>query len=490
MGTDNLKAWLGVDLGTQGVRATIVYQDGTVIGSGEAQLESRRSSGRHEQDPERWWMATNEATQRACSGLEPGRLGGMATCSTSGTIALLRPGGSATTGLMYDDGRATVETATVNDVGADVWQRQGYRMQPSWALPKLVWLLRHSGPRQPGERVVHQADYVNERLVGHAVATDESHALKTGYDLRRREWPATTMERLGVAADLLPRVVPAGTRLGEISQDASLLTGIPATTPVFAGMTDGCAAQLASGAISPGDASSVLGTTLVVKGVSTDPVCDPNGILYAHRSPFGGWMPGGASNCGAGALLRAFRVTDYDRLTDAAKAYEPARSIVYPLTSRGERFPFLAADAEPFETGRVVDDAERFAGVLQGVAYAERLCFDYMDLLGVPCDGELRVTGGATQNRYWSQLRADVLGREVAVPQHPDPGVGMALLAAASQRDLVSLSGEMIRVSERFEPRSTADRFAEPYSRYLFELERRGWLPSALATHARNRLTR
>ncbi|MFB9840722.1 carbohydrate kinase, partial [Actinoallomurus acaciae] len=85
---------------------------------------------------------------------------------------------------------------------------------------------------------------------------------------------------------------------------AAEVTGIRAGTPIVAGMTDGCAAQLGAGRLTPGSWNSVLGTTLLLKGVTREPLRDPYGVVYSHRAPDDVWLPGGASSTGAGAISR------------------------------------------------------------------------------------------------------------------------------------------------------------------------------------------
>jgi sugar (pentulose or hexulose) kinase len=481
--------WLGLDLGTQSVRALGVGANGAVLAGASRPLTSRRDGLRHEQDPEQWWRALASASREALAGLEPGSIAALAVCGTSGTIVLVDEAGDPLSpGIMYDDSRAGAEAERANAAGEAVWDALGYRIQPSWALPKLLWLLRERAASARGARLAHQVDFVTRRLIGHEVPTDSSHALKTGYDLRRDAWPGDVMAALGVPDGMLPRVVRPGAELGRIDRGGAEATGIPAGTPVIAGMTDGCAAQLAAGALEVGDWSSVLGTTLVLKGTSLDPIRDPHGAVYSHRSPDGRWLPGGASSVGAGVLTQRFPGRALASLDRSAAEREPAGVLVYPLASRGERFPFAVPEAEGFMLGRPVDDADHFSGLLQGVAYVERLCFDYLDRLGAPIDGELTLTGGATRSRYWCQLRADVLGRAVRLVENAEPALGMALLAASRDRPPAAAARTMVRVREVIEPRrDRCERFRAPYVRLVDELERRGWLERAVAEHARAR---
>ncbi len=481
--------WMGLDLGTQSARALAVSPDGEVLASGSHPLRSRRKGPRHEQDPEQWWDAIAMACRKALADVRPEAVGGLALCATSGTIALVDSSGDPlSAGLMYDDSRAEDETRRLNEVGAELWDSLGYRAQPTWALPKLLWLLTEHDDLPAGARLAHQADFVTRRLVGGEVPTDESHALKTGYDLLNDAWPEGLMSELGVPEGLLPHVVRPGGRLGTVAPAAAEATSIPEGTPVIAGMTDGCAAQIAAGALSVGSWNSVLGTTLVLKGVAPKPIRDPLGAVYSHRSPEGSWLPGGASSVGAGVLSESFPDRDLAALDRRAAEREPAGVLAYPLSSRGERFPFAAPDAEGFLLGEPADEVDHYAALLQGVAYVERLCFDHLDRLGAPIGGDLSLTGGAARSRYWCQLRADVLGRPVRLPQHAEGALGMAVLAASAERPLREAVAGMVRVREVIDPR--ADRvgsFREPYVRLVDELERRGWLDPGVAEHARVR---
>ena len=206
--------WVGLDLGTQSVRALAVTADGTVAGSGSRKLTGRRDGPRHEQDPDDWWHAVAAASRDALREVPPAAVRGVAVDATSGTVLLVDPDGTPLTpGLMYDDTRAAAEVDRVNEVGGAVWRELGYqRMQPAWALPKLLWLLREHADLVPRARLAHQSDLVTGRLAGAPVATDLSNALKTGAHLVDETWPTAGVRRAGRAGARAPAAGPARDR--------------------------------------------------------------------------------------------------------------------------------------------------------------------------------------------------------------------------------------------------------------------------------------
>ncbi len=461
--------FVGIDLGTTSARVLAVDPDGSLAGRGERPLAGRRAGARHEQDPRHWWDAVAGACRDALREVAAERVGGIAVCATSGTVLLADAGGRPlTTALMYDDARAAGQAARC-------------AMAPSWGLPKLLWLIEHepSAANAPGARLAHQPDVVTAGLVGRAVATDSSHALKTGFDPAGGEWPVAVRDALGARDGMLGRVVAPGTRLGGVGLAAAERTGLPAGAPVFAGMTDGCAAQIAAGALRPGDWNAVLGTTLVLKGCSRHRIDDPASGVYSHRSPDGAWLPGGASSSGAGVLPAAFPGRDLDALGLRAAEHERTRVLAYPLVSRGERFPIAAPDAEAFLLGAPAGEGEHAAALLQGLALVERLCFERLTQLGAPAAGELTFTGGATRNRRWCQLRSDALDRCARLPERGESAFGMAILAtaAAGGEPVADVALRVARTAAVFEPRaSMRAHLDEQYARFLAELRRRGWL--------------
>jgi sugar (pentulose or hexulose) kinase len=489
--------WVGVDLGTQSVRALAVDDAGAQVGAAQRPLTSVRHGERHEQDPLSWWSGAADALAEVMAAVGGRGVGGVAVCATSGTVLLTGADGvPLTPGLMYDDARAGALAGRAQEAGAHVWDRLGYRIQPAWALPKLLWWAGQ-GLLRDGARLAHQPDVITSRIVGRPVAADSSHALKSGYDPLARDWPVDVLDRLGVDPAVLPPVVTPGTLLGAVCPEAAQRTGLPVGAPVLAGMTDGCAAQLGAGALSPGEWNSVLGTTLALKGVTRTLLHDPTGAVYSHRAPHGDlWLPGGASSAGAGAVSALFPGADLAALTAAAEQVHDVPTC-YPLTGHGERFPFVRPDARGFlgsgplpGPGRDMPDARLFAAVCHGVAHLERLCFDLLDDAGADVGGPVSFTGGGSRNAWWNQLRCDLLGVTVRIPGNAEPSLGMAVLAAgAVGHDVVGAAGRLVHVRRVLEPDSDrAARLAPGYHAFLAALVGRGWLDRRVADHARDRV--
>jgi sugar (pentulose or hexulose) kinase len=279
--------------------------------------------------------------------------------------------------------------------------------------------------------------------------------------------------------------VRPGTQIGEVEQSATEHTGIPVGTPIRAGMTDSCAAQIAAGALEENRWNSVLGTTLALKGVTRKLLHDPSGVVYCHRHPDEGWLPGGASSTGAGIISVMFPDGDLEGLDEKAERRGPSTAVFYPLASKGERFPFAQPDARGFWVEKPEDDTDCFRAVLEGVAFVERLCFAYLELLGASVAGPISATGGGAKSRFWSQLRADVLAVSVVVPHLSEASEGMAILARAGEGPVAETASSMSQVKWRFEPGDQNGDLAENFERLTSAFVERGYISEELARRAR-----
>ncbi|MFD7502507.1 FGGY-family carbohydrate kinase [Streptomyces sp. NPDC059850] len=518
--SDRAEVVAGIDIATAAVRVVCTDAHGRVRARGGAQLPPPRrgEGGRSEQDATAWWPAVASALRQATGALPAGgrEVVAVAVAATSGTIVLAdgrgEPLGPA---LMYDDRRAAGLNARAQEAGAERWRALGLSVAPTAALGRIAWLAggegvagapglsdadRHAhtlGHRAHGNRhvahevvrrsqqvvrgrhLLHTPDLVGWRLTGGPVATDWSHALKSGYDARAGEWPGEVFDALGVPARWLPSVQPPATAVGTVCADASAETGLPTGCAVRLGMTDGCAGQLATGAVRPGQFVGILGTTYVLKGVTRDLVADPSGALYSHRHPDGWWLPGGASNTGGEALahLPSDRLPTLDR---AAADRGPASVVAYPLCREGERFPFVSGTARGFVLGTPADDADRHRATLEGLAFLERLALERAADLGVAVEGPLWAAGGGSRSALWTRIRATVLHRPLRVAEHAETAFGAALLAASGtlHPDLTASAAAMVRPGRDVAPDAREHAALDAsYATFTEALRERGWLP-------------
>jgi D-ribulokinase len=471
----------GIDIATQDVRVVCVDAAGRIHAAGEAPLPGphRPAPGRSEQDAGAWWPAVAAALRRATDAVDGARIVAVAPTATSGTI-VLADAARVTIGpaLLYDDARATAEAQRAQELGRARWDTYGLNVGPAFAIAKLAWLARQRRFRHAAH-AWSAADVVVARLTGEAPPTDWSHALKTGYDLVRREWPFEVYDALGVPPQWLPRVQAPASLAGVVSPAAAEETRLPESCEVRLGMSDGCTGQLAGGAVSPGQFVSVLGTTLVVKGTTCEVVRDPTGVVYNHLHPDGWWLPGGASNTGGGSLAARFPASDLEQLDRSAAERGPAAVVVYPLARPAERFPFFEPAARGFTLGEPADEIEVYRAALEGVAFVERLAYDHLAALGAKAEGAVATAGAASRSGVWNRIRATVLGRPLVVPEKPTSAFGAALLAAAGtlHEGLAEAASAMVRLGDEIEPDEREQpALEESYRRFVDELRARDWI--------------
>jgi xylulokinase len=253
---------------------------------------------------------------------------------------------------------------------------------------------------------------------------------------------------------------------------------LPAGTPVVAGCTDGTAGCLASGARQIGDVNVTLGTTLIFKAIADRPLIDPQGAVYNHRHPAGGYLPGAASTTGGDWIGHYLPGADLDELTRQAAGRLPTDRLAYPLVKKGERFPFSAPEASGFGLEEIASPAERFAAGMEGVAMIERLGIESLEQLGLRAGPTVYATGGGTANETWLRIRASVSRRSFAVPRSAECAVGAAVLAAMPYAgDCPTAIASLIRPGRQIEPDPRwCGMYEDRYSRFCQALRARGYL--------------
>lgn len=476
--------FLGVDIGTQGIRVVAVDRSGNLVGSREEQFELT-AQARQEQSPEKWWdvllrvMGTLAEQLKTAGKLDAIRA--LSVTSTSGTMIPLdcnyQPLYNA---IMYSDKRSDLEVKTCREAASHD-KGEGYKnFNTSSGLPKILWFMNHYPEKAEQIKVwAHASDFILGKLSGVWGVTDYTNALKTGYDTTNLCWPDYLFKKLALPKNWFPDVFPSGTPIGRILPDVAEITGLPKSIIIVTGMTDGCASQIASGAIRLGDWNTTIGTTLVIKGVTKKKVVDPLGRIYNHRHPEGFWMPGGASNTGADWVTEEFGNENLEELNKQAENIIPTSFIAYPLQQEGERFPFIAPRARGFEpTG--LSKVEIFVAKMEGVAYLERYAYEMMESLSGERVHAVFSAGGASYSDVWSVIRSSVLQKPIYKMKHAMGAVGSAILAASQTYfSRISEAGEAMTICEKqFEPsRQLISRYDENYHRFIELLQEKRYLP-------------
>jgi D-ribulokinase len=383
--------------------------------------------------------------------------------------------------LMYNDGRASGMEGEVQKAARDLSERLGYSFPAAFSLVKMVWLRKHRPEIvKATHKFLHAADFLVGKLTGDFNCTDTSNALKSGVDLISGTWPDFIERDLGLPLSKFPKIFRSGEKMGEVSDAASLETGLRTGTPVIAGASDGMASFLASGAKAVGDWNLNLGTTLAIRGISERLVRDPKGRLYCHRHPEGYWLPGGASNVGGEGLIQRFgdsRLGDLDR---ASSDFLSTGLIVYPLARKGERMPFASNKAEGFILGDTQNEAELYAGYLEGIAMITAWSIAEAGAIGAEIDGDYFLSGGGGRGKTLGRLIASALGKSLTKTREPEAAMGSALLAAAwvwHKGSVSAAQAQMVNREQVFDPIVEME---EPLKKKLEALKkecrRRGYL--------------
>ncbi len=409
----------GLDFGTSGARIAIL--DGAEQVCFQSQVSFPKGVANWSAQ---WLTALDQLWQSVPIPMRQG-LGAIALNGTSATVLLCDgEGHPLTEPLLYNDDRGK---ALLPSVEALAPPGNPVRSATS-SLVKLLWW-QHTLPPDIWQRAkyfLHQADWLAFHLHGHLGRSDYHNALKLGYDLDTLSYPPwlQSLENL----PHLPQVQAPGTPVGTVTAAAQTRYGLPPHCTVVAGTTDSIAAFLASGATLPGDAVTSLGSTLVLKLLSTTRVDDHRYGIYSHRLG-DRWLVGGASNTG-GAVLRAF-FTDAElvRLSEQIEADRPSGLSYYPLLKPGERFPINDPAYPPQLGPRPADPAQFLQGLFEGMARIEAQGYQLLQTLGATPPSRIFSAGGGAHNPTWSKIRQRYLPAPLCAARSTDAAIGTARLA-------------------------------------------------------------
>ena len=441
--------FLGLDIGTSGVKALLVDQSGGVAGTATVPLPlSTPRPGWAEQDPADWWRATVDAVHALLAQHPSVGVAGIGiTGQMHSSVFLDRHGDVIRPALLWCDGRTTAEcTEIVARVGGEqrLLELTCNTALEGFTLPKILWLRNHEPESYARLATVMLAkDYVRYRLTG-AIATEPSDASGTLlYDTAHLRWSGEMLEAMGMDARLLPTLGGSSEVVGHVTPTAAQTTGLPEGTPVVGGGGDNACGALGVGVIAPGDAAASWGTSGTVLAPTTEPRIDPERRVhtFCHVAP-GTWYLIGVvlTAGGAFAWYRDQFAREYADPADAGRALRDEAALIAPGADGVTFLPYLQGERTPHRDASL-------RGALLGLSLAhsrahvtravfEGICFALRDSLETIRDlgltpNQLLLTGGGSSHALLRQLQADVFGAPVSLANREEgPAYGAALLAA------------------------------------------------------------
>ena len=470
--------FLGLDLGTSGIRALLSDDDGAVIGVADAPLGvAHPRPGWSEQDPADWIAAL----RRALAGLgrdHPQALAATRAIGLSGQMhgavlvdaagAVLRPC------ILWNDTRAAAEAATL-DAGAGIREISGNIVFPGFTAPKLAWVARHE-PEIFAQiaRVLLPKDYLRLWLTGEAV-TEMSDAAGTSWlDVARRDWSAALLAAGGMRADQMPRLIEGTQVSGRLRPEVQREFGFTQAAIVAGGAADNAAAACGAGCVRAGQGFVSLGTSGVLLAARDSFAPAPaSGVhTFCHALP-GRWYQMGVILAATDALNWLARLLD-TAPADLARAMPdriagPAPLLFLPYLS-GERTPHNDATIRGAFAGLDIGHgrAEMVQAVMEGVGFALADCAQALQATGARLDSVLAL-GGGTRSRFWVETLASILGLPLRVPADGDYGaalgaVRLAMVAAGGDADSILTPPP---IAETIDPRADLlDRYGAAHARY------------------------
>ena len=437
--------FVGIDVGSQGVRVVLLDESGTITSSAEKKWLLHNVGGiEHEQDPYQWWEAICTCLQELSQKNSFTNISRLSLVATSGTLLLLdssfRPLHPA---LMWNDKRAIKEAEEANKMFQTEGPDLGLEIRPTFTLAKALWMKRNKPEIwKQTKYVVSAGDWLLTQLTGNSPITDFTNALKTGADLINLSWPKT-LSNLGINEEILPPIVAPGTPLGTISSEVSKLTNLPTTCVVLSGVTDAMGAQIASGAVDEGQWVTTIGTGLSIKGNTIEKISGIDSGLYSHRSWNGNWSVSATSHCGGDSLHKKFPNINFENYSSSAKEIQFSSYLVLPLATTGEYFPFTHPKAIGFEKGNSNNSYDLFLGYLEGIAFIERLAMETISSLADVSGPQISMGGGAS-NSFWLEIRAETLGRPTVKPVETSSAFGAGIIALAGDSKLISATAKKV----------------------------------------------
>ncbi len=438
--------YLGLDLGTSGVKAMLIDGDQKIIGSANGSLDvSRPHSGWSEQEPSHWIRATEEAVA-GLKAKHPKELAAVKGIGLSGQMhgatlldaedKVLRPC------ILWNDTRSYVEAAAL-DSDPRFRRLTGNIVFPGFTAPKLAWVAKHE-PEIFAKvaKVLLPKDYLRLWLTGEHISEMSDSAGTSWLDTGKRKWSSELLAVTGLDEKQMPHLIEGTEQGGKLRGELASKWEISGSVVVAGGAGDNAASACGMGTVSNGAAFVSLGTSGVLFAANAAYLPKPESAVHAfcHALP-NTWHQMGVILSATDALNWHSSVTGKsaaDLTTELGETLKAPSGVTFLPYLSGERTPHNDAVIRgafiglEHESSRVV----LTQAVLEGVSFAIR---DNLETLRSAGTDISRVTaiGGGSRSRYWLASIATALGVPVDLPADGDFGAAFG----AARLGLIAATG-------------------------------------------------
>jgi xylulokinase len=486
-------AFLGVDIGTGGCKATVCDEHGRLYGSAYEEYDIIRHQGRHELDSRKVWDSICRVIQQAVEN-SPGKRVEAICASSLGEAAVPVDERREILGnaMVYTDCRGQDEVQSIcSAVGKmRVGKITGVNPNRIFTINKVLWIKKHEPALyEKTYKFLQFEDFLTFMLTGQAYISYSLASRTMAFDVVHKCWSREILSAAGVPSSKFSTPCASGTVVGEVLPEMARMLGLPGGVKVVVGAQDQICAAVGAGILENGMAVDGMGSTHCITPVFDRPLiseftinagyaCCPHAVdgMYAtYAYTFSG-----------GNLIRWFRDTLAGRERETcgksgANLYqyldrqaETVRSelLVLPHFTGGGP-PYMDDDSRGMLYGLSLNTTlpQIYRAFLEGISFEMRHNLEALARMGVEIH-TLRACGGGANSKIWLQMQSDIFGLPIEQLRTKEAGtVGCAIIcgtALGAFKDLREGVSAYLDIGEKYlpNPASTAY-YQEKYARFL-----------------------
>jgi xylulokinase len=437
--------YLGIDIGTSGVKAVLVDDAQNIVDQATASLTVNRPQALwSEQNPKDWWDATSAAVKQLDqfkrSGVKAIGLSGQmhgATCLDDAD-KVIRPA------ILWNDGRSHLECEGMMAEMPSLTQITGNLAMPGFTAPKIEWMRSHEAENFVKiAKVLLPKDYVRLLMTGDYASDMSDSAGTLWMDVAKRDWSDDVLALTALNRKHMPKLFEGSEATGSLRKDIAADWGVPAV-PVAAGGGDNAAGAVGSGTTVHGDGFISLGTSGVTFLADEQYRPNPEGAVhtFCHALP-GLWHQMSVMLSAASAVDFVAKMAGFGSPADlyaaAEDANQPGEGAFFLPYLSGERTPHNNPNATGAFFGLTHEDTKTTLAqaALEGVAFGLADGIDALRDTGAEIKA-LSVIGGGARSRYWGKI----LSAAFDVPLNYRGGAAVGPAFGAARLARLAVSGE------------------------------------------------